>query len=90
MRQVSMMLGLAVLGALAGCGEQPPCGVDDDGDDIPSCTYGADIYCPLDNWIADDGCNTCGCSPAGEIACNDRVECQEPTIPTGTTGTTPQ
>lgn len=87
MRRWSMVLGGACLWMLAGCGEQPPCGVDDDGDDIPSCNYNGALYCPLDNWIADDGCNTCGCSPEGELACNDRVECQDPTLPTGSSPT---
>lgn len=74
MRQVFVWLAVA----LVGCGEQPPCGVDDDGDEIPSCSYGTPetVYCPLDNWEADDGCNTCACSVDGEVVCNDRVECK--------------
>jgi len=86
MRQVCSV----VLLLLVACGEDPPCGVDDDGDEVPFCRYEAtgDIYCPLDNWIADDGCNTCGCSPIGEVACNDRVECATETDVTGTTATT--
>jgi len=84
MRQV--VLGLSLIfaaGALSACGEDPPCGVDDQGDEVPVCVYDAtgDLYCPLDNWIADDDCNTCGCSAEGEVKCNDRAECATETTP---------
>jgi hypothetical protein len=90
MRRWSMML---VLGMLAACGDPPPCGVDDDGDDIAVCNDAGTLYCPLDNWIAADGCNVCGCSPQGEVICNDRAECAGgvPTdtgLVTGSTATT--
>jgi len=86
MRQ--LVLGLTMM--LIACGDPPPCGVDDQGEDVPFCTYEVNgaTYCPLDNWIADDGCNTCGCSVDGEVACNDRAECADPTEVSGSTAVT--
>jgi hypothetical protein len=67
---------LAVL--LVGCEDAPPCGVDDDGADVPFCSVVVEgyeeplAYCPLEHWGAADGCNSCGCSASGEVVCTSR------------------
>ena len=64
-----------VLLALAACGEPPPCGVDNEGNDVPWCevTFAGTSepidFCPLEHWAADDDCNTCGCSQTGQVVC---------------------
>lgn len=84
--------------ALLGCGEPPPCGVDNDGNDVPWCAVTFEgisepiNFCPLEHWAADDDCNTCGCSDDGRIVCT-ALQCGTgPTTgtssSTGTTGTT--
>ena len=60
---------------LVGCAPEPVCGVDNEENERPVCTYelekgGATIdYCPGDEWGAVDGCNSCGCDATGEILC---------------------
>lgn len=73
--------------ALVGCAEDPPCGVDADGNDVPFCPIPFEgiaepiNYCPLEHWAADDDCNTCGCSETGSVICT--------TLLCGSTGLTP-
>jgi hypothetical protein len=84
-------IGALGLVALVGCGEPPPCGVDQDGEDVPYCevTF-PDLaeplaFCPLEHWAASDACNTCGCSEEGLIICTS-LPCGL-TDDTDTTGT---
>lgn len=66
-----------LLTAAGACGGDPPCGVDDEGEDYPVCGYEAEIegvtetieFCPGDQWAATDGCNSCGCDDRGQILC---------------------
>ena len=64
---------------LVGCGEDPPCGVDDDGNDVPYCAVNVEgyeeplNYCPLEHWGAPDGCNSCGCDETGAVVCTSRT-----------------
>lgn len=71
MRQLPLLL------ALAACNGGSPC-EDLDGNELPSCIYnshGQDLeYCPGDAWGADDGCNSCGCDPDGNILCTS-IDC---------------
>jgi hypothetical protein len=72
-------IGAFAMVALAGCGAQPPCGVDDQGDDVPYCAVEFPgepeplNYCPLEHWASGDDCNTCGCSESGEVICTSLI-----------------
>lgn len=67
-------MAVACLVVLGACGDQTPCGVDDEGTAYPVCTVelvkGASIdYCPGDQWGSPDMCNSCGCDADGEVLC---------------------
>ena len=68
-----------LLVGLVGCAEEPPCGVDSDGEDVPFCAVAVEgyeeplNYCPLEHWGAEDGCNSCGCTAEGQVVCTTRV-----------------
>lgn len=66
-----------LLGGAVACADQGPCGLDGEGNEIPSCAVdGAPnegLYCPSQHWGSDDGCNSCGCSPDGSIVCTENT-----------------
>lgn len=72
MRKFGWVIAAATL---FGCAADPLCGFDDDGNEIPICTYAADglalpmEFCPGDSWGAADGCNSCACDSDGNILC---------------------
>ncbi|MEQ1502608.1 MAG: hypothetical protein ABMB14_10270 [Myxococcota bacterium] len=67
---------LASLVVAWGCGGQPFCGVDDVGNDIPSCKFEVEglpealEFCPGDQW-ASPACESCACLPTGGVQCTD-------------------
>jgi hypothetical protein len=68
---VSMLLALAAVGLIGGCGAEPPC-VDEDGEELNVCEVkvaGSDpiLYCPGDHWGSEDGCISYGCGADGEV-----------------------
>lgn len=66
---------------LIGCGGEPLCGVDEEKNDIPICTYDPDgipvplQFCPGDQWGAVDGCNSCACRDDGQYFCTTIEAC---------------
>lgn len=67
------LLFVFALAGLAACGSEAPCGVDEEGVDVPMCEVEGSprgFYCPTDHWGAGDDCNGCGCDSDGNIVCN--------------------
>lgn len=69
-----MRLSLCLLlASVVACGAEPLC-VDNDGEELPVCSY-EDVegppleYCPGEHWAASDGCNSCGCDDQGVVQC---------------------
>ncbi len=90
-------IGALGLVALVGCGEPPPCGVDQDGEDVPYCevTF-PDLaeplaFCPLEHWAASDASKTRGSNSMRKKRLNDDG-CgtrSVPSAPRGARRTTP-
>jgi hypothetical protein len=73
MRWTTLLVALAALG---GCGQDPPCGEDEQGNEIPHCEWNIDkvpeaiIQCPGDNWATPE-CQSCSCDPRGKVLCTE-------------------
>jgi hypothetical protein len=71
-RFTTVLLAFAL--ALGACGGEPPCGVDEDGEDIPVCMPEIEgvpdvlEFCPGDSW-ATPACESCSCLPDGSVFC---------------------
>lgn len=67
---------VAIACALAACSGEPPCGVDENDEDIPSCEYKVEdlpdalLFCPGDQW-GTPACESCGCTDEGKILCTE-------------------
>lgn len=67
----ALLFVFALAGATA-CGSDAPCGVDEEGVDVPMCEVEGSprgFYCPGEHWGAGDDCNSCGCGPEGVETC---------------------